>query len=154
YHITRNVNDVDDLAQEVFLKAYQSIASYRGGSLRAYFGKITRNLCYDALRRKRVRSGLTLVEWTPEAWVSQDLGPEETTVNRDLVAEVSAILDEMNAVDREIILLRHVHQFSYEEIAAVVGMRPGTVRTRIARARQRIIAEMERREQREPSQLG
>jgi RNA polymerase sigma-70 factor (ECF subfamily) len=57
-------------------------------------------------------------------------------------------------VDKEILFLRHVQQFTYEEIAGVVGLRTGTVRTRISRARQKLVELTEGREKDETSQLG
>ncbi|GGJ12327.1 RNA polymerase subunit sigma-24 [Alicyclobacillus cellulosilyticus] len=147
YHILRDPGEVDDLVQEVFIKAYQAMDAFRGGSLRAYLGRIARNLCYDVLRRRRsARTGLGQVAPIPDELPDASDGPEDLIIGRETALLVAAILDELNQLDREILLLRHVHQFSYEEIAAVVGLRPGAVRTRISRARQRVLAELERRE--------
>ncbi|MCL6547615.1 MAG: RNA polymerase sigma factor [Alicyclobacillus sp.] len=154
YHITRNPDDVDDIAQDVFLRAFQALPTFRGGSFRAYLGRIARNRCYDVLRRRKTATGGPFLELVPEDWPSSDRGPEETVVARETVAEVSRVLEELNQVDREILLLRHVHQFSYEEIAAVLGMRSGAVRTRMSRARARILSVMERGRPDESSHLG
>lgn len=148
YHITHDANDVDDIAQDVFLKAYQSLSGFRGGSFRAYLGRITRNHCYDVLRRRKARSGVAFIELVPDEWPSTEHSPEDTVVARETVAEVSAVLDTMNQVDKEILLLRHVHQFSYDEIAGVLNMKVGAVRTRISRARQRVVEEVEKSEER------
>lgn len=153
YHILRDPNEVDDAVQEVLIKAYQSLGAFRGGSFRAYLGRIARNHCYDVLRRHKSR-GQGAMTLMPDDLPSTERGPEDIVVSRELVSEVSSILNGLNQVDREIMLLRHVHDFGYEEIAAVVGLKPGAVRTRISRARQRIVEEVERRGQRESFQLG
>jgi RNA polymerase sigma-70 factor (ECF subfamily) len=153
YHIMRNPHDVDDITQEVLIKAYQSLDAFRGGSFRAYIGRIARNQCYDALRKKRAQRG-PFVDLPEDDWPVHDRTPEDITVSRETISEVQDILEGLNQTDREILLLRHVHQFSYDEIAAVVGLRAGTIRTRISRARQRIMEEMEKREKRETLNLG
>ncbi|KPV43331.1 RNA polymerase sigma factor [Alicyclobacillus ferrooxydans] len=147
YHITHNPNDVDDITQEVFIKAYQSLASFRGGSFRAYLARIARNHCYDVLRRKRVRPETTLGDLTVEQWPGTDGGPEDVFLDKETALEVRHLLDQLGEVDRELMILRHLNEFSYEEIAEVVGMRPGAVRTRISRARQKMQELMERRGQ-------
>lgn len=154
YHIMRNSEDVEDLTQEVFLRAYQSIHRYRGGSFRAYLGQIARNLCYDVLRRKKVRLGVGYVELVPDEIPSVERGPEDVAVTKQLAAEIREFLTTLPQIDREILLLRHVHQFSYDEISSVLGIKPGAVRTRISRARQKVMEEMERRDEHETSQLG
>lgn len=145
YHITRNSNDVEDIAQEVFFKAYRSLGAFRGGSFRAYLGRIARNHCYDVLRHKRTTEGVAFLEGVPDELPSVEKGPEDTVIEREMVGEVRQILDELQPSDREILLLRHVHQFSCEEIALVLGIKPGAVRTRLSRARQRVLEVVERR---------
>jgi RNA polymerase sigma-70 factor, ECF subfamily len=154
YHITHSPNDVDDLVQEALIKAYQSMHSFRGGSFRAYLAQIARNLCLDWLRRKKAKRAPTYVELLTDAWASPDAGPEDVVLQKELADELLRVLDELGNPDREILLLRHIHQFSYEEIGAVVGMNPGTVRTRVSRARHKMIERLERRERGESSELG
>lgn len=154
YHIMRDPNEIDDIVQDVFLKTYQSMDSFRGGSFRAYLCRIARNQCYDVLRKKRLRQGRADLELVVDTVASTDLGPEEIAVSKDLLAEVQNILAGFDRIDQEILLLRHVNQFSYEEIAAVVGMKSGAIRTRISRARQRVVDEVERRERNAAPELG
>lgn len=154
YHITRNPNEVDDITQEVFIKAYQSLASFRGGSFRAYLARIARNHCYDMLRRKRVRKETLFGDMTVEQWPGMEQGPEDVVLNKELAKEVRQLLDELGEVDREIMVLRHLNEFSYDEIAETLGMRPGAVRTRISRARQKMQELVERRGQGEASAVS
>jgi RNA polymerase sigma-70 factor (ECF subfamily) len=145
YHITRDSNDVEDVAQEVFLKAYRSLGAFRGGSFRAYLGRIARNHCYDVLRRRKAAAGIRFVEGVPDDWPSVEKGPEDTVIADELAGEVRHILNDLQPSDREILLLRHVHQLRCEEIALVLGITPGAVRTRLTRARRRVLEEVERR---------
>jgi RNA polymerase sigma factor (sigma-70 family) len=154
YHITRNPNEVEDLVQEVLMKAYNSLSLFRGGSFRAYLAQIARNHCYDWLRRKRTKRVITPLELVSDLWAADFAGPEEQYLQKETSAELMEVLDELGDPDREILLLRHVHQFDYEEIGAVLGMKAGTVRTRMSRARHKVMEMMERRGQGGSSQLG
>lgn len=154
YHITRNPNEVDDITQEVLIKAYQSLSSFRGGSFRAYLARIARNHCYDMLRRKKVRKETLYGDMTIEQWPGPDEGPEAQVIHQEFAEEVRQLLDELGEVDREIIVLRHLNEFSYEEIAETLGMRPGAVRTRISRARQKMQNLVERGGQGEASAVS
>ncbi|MBX5435649.1 MAG: RNA polymerase sigma factor [Alicyclobacillaceae bacterium] len=156
YHITRSPDDVDDIAQDVFLRAFQAMPTFRGGSFRAFLGRIARNRCYDLLRQRRASSASPFLALAADDWPSAERSPEETVVAREAVAEVIRVVGQLSQVDREILLLRHVHEFTYDEIAAVLGMRSGAVRTRISRARQKVVAALERgqRDASGSSQLG
>lgn len=154
YHITHNPNEVDDITQEVFIKAYQSLAAFRGGSFRAYLARIARNHCYDTLRRKRVRKETLYGDMTVEPWPGVEEGPEDAVLNKELAGEVRELLAQLGEVDREIIVLRHLNQFSYDEIAEALSMRPGAVRTRISRARQKMQELVEGRGQGEASAIS
>ncbi|WP_029423123.1 RNA polymerase sigma factor [Alicyclobacillus macrosporangiidus] len=150
YHITRDANDVEDLTQEIMLKVYRSLDGYRGGSFRAYVARIARNHCYDVLRRRQTGE-LPLAD---ETLATVAPGPEELVVQREAVWEVAQAINQLHPLDREILLLRHVHQFSYDEIAAAVNMRPGAIRTRVARARRKLVDLVNGREMREAPELG
>lgn len=154
YHITRNVDDMEDVTQDVFLKAYLATDTFRGGSFRAFLARITRNHCYDILRQRKARQNMISIEYVDEAWESDAPGPEAVLLDHELHREIGLLLQQLKEVDREIMLLRHVHQFSYDEIADAVGMRAGAVRTRIVRARQKLIELVEGREIDGTSDLG
>jgi RNA polymerase sigma factor (sigma-70 family) len=145
YHTIRSPNDVDDLVQETLIRAFQSMHAFRGGSFRAYLARIARNLCLDWLRRKKAKRAPTYVELLSDAWAAADGGPEDVVLQKEFAQELLVALEELGQLDREILLLRHVHRFSYEEIGSVVGMNPGAVRTRVSRARHKVMARLERR---------
>jgi RNA polymerase sigma-70 factor (ECF subfamily) len=154
YHILHSPNDVEDVTQEVFLKAYQSLGAFRGGSFKSYVTRIARNHCYDILRKskshKRVEATVELDDNLPDGGGT----PEEAMIQAESALQLQRILETIPELDREILLMKHVHGFSYDEIAEVLDMKVGTVRTRISRARQRLMTDMQRRESDEPSFLG
>ncbi|MCL6593294.1 MAG: sigma-70 family RNA polymerase sigma factor, partial [Alicyclobacillus sp.] len=149
--ITHNANDVDDLTQDILIKAYRSLDAYRGGSFRAYVARIARNHCYDVARKARARAQDVEL---PETLVAPEPGPEDQVVQQETLAEVAVAVRQLKEVDQEILLLRHVHAFSFEEIAEATGLQEGAVRTRLTRARQRIMRMVEGRERCESPQLG
>lgn len=154
YHITHNANDVDDITQEVLLKAFASISSYRGGSFRAYLARIARNHCYDMSRRKRVRKETSLEESIIDYLPSLEKGPLEEVLDHESTREMYGILGKLGDEDREMMLLRHVFDYSYEEIGEVFGMKAGAIRTRVSRARQRIMGLVEGRSGHESPVIG
>ncbi|MCL6452284.1 MAG: RNA polymerase sigma factor [Alicyclobacillus sp.] len=145
YHITHNPNDVDDLTQEILVKAYQSRNAFRGGNFRAYLCRIARNHCYDALRKRRLRSEVTLEDAAVEQWAVSAETPETVALADESTREVYALLTELGETDREILVMRHLNDMSYQEIAEVMGMQAGAVRTRVSRARQKVQELLERR---------
>jgi RNA polymerase sigma-70 factor (ECF subfamily) len=154
YHITQNRNDLDDIVQEVLVKVFQSLDAFRGGNFRAYVARITRNYCYDTLRRSKTRNRWSYVDVMANDYPTADSGPEEQLLQKELLSEISRYLDSLSPADREIMILRFVHGFSYDDISDIVGLKSGTVRTRISRARRKIMTLVERRGQHEASELG
>lgn len=154
YHILRSPNDVEDVTQDVFIKAYESLSSFRGGSFRAYVSQIARNHCYDVLRRGKSRRHILDTAELSDNLSSSFAEPEPSVLASELASELQTLLAQMARVDREILLMKHVYGFSYEEIAACLQMRVGTVRTRVSRSRQRLVTALEGRENGEPSILG
>lgn len=155
YHILRDANDVEDVTQEVFIKAYQSLPNYRGGSFSAYVTRIARNHCYDQLRQTKTKKRATYLEpLTEDITASVERTPEATVLAGETATEIMLVLDELETPDRDILLMKHVYDMSYEEIAEVMGMRIGAVRTRISRARKRFMSVMQRRDGGEASFMG
>lgn len=128
-----------DLSQEVFLRVFKGLPRYRGSSsLKTWIYRIALNHC----RGKLGRRGLLLEDWTSEQW---DLGPpdpargpEENLLAHDRGRRVAAALLELPVRFREAVVLRDLEGLSYEEISQVLRVRSGTVRSRIARGRERL----------------
>jgi RNA polymerase sigma-70 factor (ECF subfamily) len=128
-----------DLSQEVFLRVFKGLPRYRGGSsLKTWIYSIALNHCRGRLGRR----GLELEDWDAQRWsngpVDPALSPEEDLLARDGERRIAAALLALPVKFREAVVLRDLEGLSYEEIAAVLGVRTGTVRSRIARGRERL----------------
>lgn len=155
YHILRSPDDVEDVTQDVFIKVYESLSTFRGGNVHAYIARIARNHCYDVLRRRRAKPMWRFMEDVEDhEVVSTAPSPEDRLLAQEMSMEIDGILNQMNAVDRDILVMKHVHGFSHEDIALAMEMREGAVRTRLSRARKRFIALMGRGENGEASFMG
>ena len=132
--------DAADITQEVFLRAWRSIEEFRGDSgFSTWLFRITMNLCVDFARHKHVQpqtQPLVIGEEDSERPIPDTAPtPEEHLDNRELGRELAAALDEVSEEHRRIVLLRDVSGLSYTEIAEVLEISEGTVKSRLSRAR-------------------
>ena len=143
-YVYRMVGDYDsalDLTQEVFIKVYNSLARYRSEfKFSTWIYKIAHNAAIDHLRRHAVR-GQALVagqdcERREVALKSLRLTPEQESEKKERCSEIEAVVQTLPAGYRELIVLRHSHDLSYDEIAEVTGLPLGTVKNRLFRARE------------------
>jgi len=144
YRLSGNTHDAEDLTQETFIRVFRSLASYKPGTFEGWLHRITTNLFLDmARRRSRVR-----MEGLPEDTdriVGDDPSPEQVWSETHLDPDLQAALDELPPEFRAAVVLCDVEGLSYEEIGATLGVKLGTVRSRIHRGRQALRASMERR---------
>lgn len=132
--------DAADITQEVFLRAWRSIESFRGDSgFSTWLFRITMNLCVDHARHKNAQpqtQPLVVGEEDAERPIPDTAPtPEEHLENSELGRELAAALDEVSEEHRRIVLLRDVSCLSYTEIAEVLEISEGTVKSRLSRAR-------------------
>ncbi|HEX2251974.1 MAG TPA: sigma-70 family RNA polymerase sigma factor [Thermoanaerobaculia bacterium] len=130
-----------DLTQEVFLRVFRHLGKFRGrSSLKTWIYRVAINHCRSRLGRRRLpQSSLT----GPEGDAGRDLpdpnrGPEERAVARDERRVLEEALAALPVAFREAVVLRDIEGLAYDEIAQVLGVRPGTVRSRIARGREHL----------------
>ncbi len=145
--MTGSPEDAEDMAQEAFLKAYSSLDSFRGDSkFSVWLYRIVSNVCLDFLRRQKKRQSFSLSMEDDDGEETElelpDLSrlPEEELekkLTRDAVRRGLAQLPEDA---RQILLLREIQGLSYEEIGETLGLEPGTVKSRIFRAREKLCA--------------
>ena len=144
YRLTGNAHDAEDLTQETFIRVFRSLASYKPGTFEGWLHRITTNLFLDmARRRSRVR-----MEGLPDDTdriVGDDPSPEQVYTDTHLDPDLQAALDELPPEFRAAVVLCDVEGLSYEEIGATLGVKLGTVRSRIHRGRQALRASLERR---------
>jgi len=150
--ILRNREDVEDIAQQVFLKAYFSLKRFdQRAAFSTWLYKITLNECWDLLRKRKVRP-LVLEADLSEEQARQYQAAEEVADGRPDASERVAALERVEQLlecleerDRSMLVLKEVQGFSVEEIAEVLEINANTVKVRLFRARQRIAESMRRR---------
>ena len=146
YSVVRNYDDSFDVAQEVFLKLYHNIGSFKGeSSFSSWLYRIAKNTALDFLRKdKKNKNNVSLytensdgeetVMDIPDTSVSSS--PEQTAVKNEAKEILYSALDEISDEHKEIIILRDVDGYTYEEIAEMLGLEYGTVKSRLFRARE------------------
>jgi RNA polymerase sigma-70 factor (ECF subfamily) len=143
YRLTGNSHDAEDLTQETFIRVFRSLANYQPGTFEGWLHRITTNLFLDmARRRSRVR-----MEGLPDDTdriVGDDPSPEQVYSDTHLDPDLQQALDELPPEFRAAVVLCDVEGLSYEEIGATLGVKLGTVRSRIHRGRQALRASLER----------
>ncbi|MBQ9687033.1 MAG: sigma-70 family RNA polymerase sigma factor [Oscillospiraceae bacterium] len=145
--MTGNAEDAADMTQETFIKAYNSLQNFRGDSkFSVWLYRIATNVCLDFLRSKSRKPTLSLsVEDDDGEETQMDIADEsqspEVLLERGLTRDaVRRGLNALNEEYRQILLLREIQGLSYEEIASVLTLEVGTVKSRIFRARKKLCA--------------
>lgn len=132
----RNRAELDDMAQEAFIKAYDGLGGFRGeASFRNWLYRIAANVCLDHLRRRKRAPLVPLedLEWEPE-----DLAYADQADRRELAEYVESILGRLKAKDRLVLTLLDLEDMSVEEVATLTGWSRVNVRVRAFRARSRL----------------
>ena len=150
--ILHSREDVEDIAQQVFLKAYFSIKRFdQRAAFSTWLYKITVNECWDLLRKRKVRPLMYEAELNEEqahAYQSKEEGGEHALdVSQQLEAreQVEQWLQCLEEKDRTMLVLKEVQGFTVEEIAEIMGLNGNTVKVRLFRARQRVAERIRRK---------
>jgi RNA polymerase sigma factor (sigma-70 family) len=144
YRLSGNPHDAEDLTQETFIRVFRSLASYKPGTFEGWLHRITTNLFLDLVRR---RSRLRM-EGLPEdtdRLAGGGPSPEQVYAETHLDPDLQDALDDLTPEFRAAVVLCDVEGLSYEEIGATLGVKLGTVRSRIHRGRQALKAALEQR---------
>jgi len=155
YRFTGNPTDAEDLTQDVFLKIYSNLASFDTGrgSLQVWITTMTRNLLVDNFRRTR---NLRATSSLDDGWESvEELkpidrltakgpSPHESAAQKELAKMVQNALARVSVELREAVILRDLQDLDYKEIAQVLGIPEGTVKSRISRGRAELARLLER----------
>ena len=140
YRFTGNRTEAEDLAQDVFLRVYRTLASYRSahGGFATWVTSVTRNLLIDHYRRtKRDRITDSLDDAMPVVENKESVGrrPDEQALLGELRVQVQTALTKLSPELREAVILRDLQQLEYAEIQTVLEVPEGTVKSRINRGR-------------------
>ena len=155
YRFTGNPADAEDLTQDVFLKIYSNLSSFdtARGSLQVWITTMTRNLLVDNFRRTR---NLRATDSLDAGWEETDelrpvdrlqasgASPHEKAAQKELAKMVQGALAKVSVELREAVILRDLQDMDYKEIAQVLGIPEGTVKSRISRGRAELARLLER----------
>lgn len=140
--IGNNPEDVMDVSQEVFLKVYRSLSSFKGDSeFSTWLYRVAKNCALDYIRkRKPPSSSLDTSGDEGEGFdvpdTSESSNPEKSVLQAEKSEILKRSIEKLSEEHREIIILRHVNDYSYEQIAKQLDLEVGTVKSRISRARE------------------
>jgi len=150
HQLLRNTQDAEEVTQDAFIRAHRGLPQFRGESafstwLYQIATNVARNRYWYWWRRKRDKSlsfeqpvgtegGMTLADVLP----AQTETPDDIAVTQEFVERIGEAMEKLGRKHREILVLRNVKNLSYEEIATVLKISVGTVKSRIARAREHL----------------
>lgn len=159
YRLTGNRHDAEDLTQEVFVRVFKSLSTYRPGTFEGWLHRITVNMFLDGARRKQRQRTDLLSEEAAERLPGEEPGPERAYEFRNLTDDVQQALSALPPDFRAAVVLCDIEGLSYEEVGEALGIKLGTVRSRIHRARARLRRSLAHREPpratlSQPSPLG
>jgi len=145
--MTRNEEDALDISQEAFLKAYRQLANFRGESrFSVWMYRLTYNLCIDLLRKKKPDTTIISLSYEDDEGDSMALEipdirdlPEDSVVRNEMRKNISDGISALPDKHRNILVMREITGMSYEEIAQSLRINIGTVKSRLARARLKLI---------------
>ncbi|WP_329621316.1 RNA polymerase sigma factor SigE [Streptomyces sp. NBC_01255] len=135
YRLTGNQHDAEDLTQEVFVRVFRSLSTYTPGTFEGWLHRITTNLFLDMVRRKQRIRFDALADDAAERLPSREPSPQQVFNDTHFDADVQQALDTLAPEFRAAVVLCDIEGLSYEEIAATLGVKLGTVRSRIHRGR-------------------
>lgn len=135
-----NPADAEDLAQEAFVKAWRGLRFYKHeAAFSTWLYRLTSNVCIDFLRKQKKTISLTVEEDAPELEIMDENPlPEEQVLHREKQKAVEDAMAQLEEEYRLALTLRVVDDLTYEQIAEVLDIKVGTVKSRIARARERM----------------
>ncbi|HEY2044003.1 MAG TPA: RNA polymerase sigma factor SigE [Jatrophihabitans sp.] len=135
YRLSGNRSDAEDLTQETFVRVFRSLADYTPGTFEGWLHRITTNLFLDMVRRRQKIRFDALAEDASERLASDEPGPERAYEQNNIDPEIQRALDALPADFRAAVVLCDLEGLTYEEIAMTLGIKVGTVRSRIHRGR-------------------
>jgi RNA polymerase sigma-70 factor (ECF subfamily) len=151
-NILHDEDAAEDVTQQAFLSAFRSLGTFRGGSLRSWLCRILVNASYDELRRLSRAKILPLQEPNqdgeetgPILWLSDpDPSPEAQVETSEMLNAIKTCLEALPKHYRLVVSLVDVDGFSYDEAAEALGVPVGTIKSRLARARDSLRAGLQR----------
>jgi RNA polymerase sigma factor (sigma-70 family) len=136
--LARNDHDAEDLVQESYLRAFKFFGSFHGANARGWLLTIVRNTCYTWFRENRAEELTTSFNEEIHSTEADPFDPQKLLLQRESSQLLKQALEELPLEFREVLVLRELEGLSYKEIAVIADIPPGTVMSRLARARTRL----------------
>ena len=145
--MTRSEDDALDLSQEAFIKAFRQLGNFRGDSrFSVWLYRLTYNLCIDFLRKKKPETNVISLnnedssgDITPLEIPDLRNLPEDNAIRSEIRNNITTGIYELPLKHREMIVMREITGMSYDEIASTLHINVGTVKSRLARARLKLV---------------
>ena len=138
YRLCGDAALAEDIAQDAFVRVWDRLADYRpSGNFKAWLVRIATNMTIDALRKRK-----PVVDIEDVSLVAPGQGPEAAAVSSERAAQVRAALMRLPVQSRAVLVMREYEALSYQEIADVLDVPLGTVKSRLNNARRRLKAEL------------
>ena len=135
YRLTGNAHEAEDLTQDVFVRVFRSLSSYSPGTFEGWLHRITTNLFLDQARRKAKIRFDGLADDFSDRVPGREPAPDRALHDALLAPDVEAALAALPAEFRAAVVLCDIEGLTYEEVATTLGIKLGTVRSRIHRGR-------------------
>ena len=136
--LLRNEQDAQDVVQEAYLRAFKSFGGFHGSNGRAWLLTIVRNTAYTLLKKNQAADLTTTFDDEIHATGRDAASPATILEHAEDAELVRKAMDELPAEFRDVLVLRHQEGLSYKEIAEIAQLAPGTVMSRLARARAKL----------------
>ena len=141
--LTGSREHVEDLAQEVFVRLYRGMESFRGDAkMTTYLYRITLNVAQDEWKRRKKEQGHTSFDDPDAGWEDRlpggDGDAEQILNRKQMMDGLERALGELSEVERQVIVMFHQEESTYEQIAAVLSLPLNTVRTHLHRGRKKL----------------
>lgn len=138
YRLSGNKQDAEDLTQETFMRVFRSLKNYKPGAFKGWLHRITTNLFLDMVRHRSTIRMEALNETTYDRYPGSEPAPDEAFINANLDPTLERALFSLSPDYRVAVVLCDMEGLSYEEIAETLGVKMGTVRSRIHRGRKQL----------------
>jgi RNA polymerase sigma-70 factor (ECF subfamily) len=136
--MTRNDQDAQDVVQESYMRAFRFFDSYRGGDGKSWLLEVVRNTCFTFLRREMRKSTVVVFDEAAHTPSVKQPDAEEALVEAGKRQLLRRCIEGLPEPFREVLVMRELEEMSYRQIAEVSGVPPGTVMSRLSRARKRL----------------
>jgi len=145
--MTRNEEDALDVSQEAFIKAFQQLSNFRGDSrFSVWLYRLTYNLCIDFLRKKKPDSNVISLNYEDDSGDVSPLEipdlrnlPEDNAIRSETRKIIADGIKELAPKHRDVLVMREITGMSYDEMAESLRVSAGTVKSRLARARLKLV---------------